>query len=122
MKEGKQADIVSFNIMLRAHLDAGEHTKAKALLQEMAAHGLSANKVTLNELLGDRVKAGDRVGMWRVVDEMRATGFGITNVACSLLLKALTDSTPKSEVRKTLALLDELVEPMDEALCSSAIE
>lgn len=122
MKANKQADVVSFNIMLRTHLDAGEHDKAKELLHEMADHGLSANKVTLNELLGDRVKAGDRVGMWRVVDEMKATGFGITNVACSLLLKALTDGTPRSEVKKTLALLDELVEPMDEALCSSAIE
>jgi pentatricopeptide repeat protein len=122
MKETKQADVVSFNIMLRTFLDAGQHDKAKELLQAMAEHGLSANKVTLNELLGDRVKAQDRVGMWRVVDEMRATGFGITNVACSLLLKALSEATPKSEVRKTLALLDELSEPMDEALCSSAIE
>jgi len=122
MKDGKQADIVSFNIMLRAFLDAGEHDKAKALLQEMANHGLSANKVTLNELLGDRVKAGDRAGMWRVVDEMRNSGFGITNVACSLLLKSLSEGTPRQEVKKTLALLEDLSEPMDEALCSSAIE
>jgi pentatricopeptide repeat protein len=122
MKEGHQADVVSFNIMLRSHLDAGNHEKAKELLHDMASHGLSANKVTLNELLGDRVKAGDGVGMWRVVDEMRATGFGITNVACSLMLKSLYDGAPRSEVKKTLALMDELVEPMDEALCSSAIE
>merc|ERR1712232_834653 len=88
----------------------------------MADHGLTANKVTLNELLGDRVKAGDRAGMWRVVEEMRASGFGITNVACSLLLKALVDGTSRDEVKKTLAILDELSEPMDEALCSSAIE
>jgi pentatricopeptide repeat protein len=122
MKDGKQADVVSFNIMLRAHLDAGQHEKAKELLQNMSEHGISANKVTLNELLGDRVKAADRAGMWRVFDEMRATGFGVTNVACSLALKALTDGTPRTEIKKTLALLEELVEPMDEALCSSAIE
>jgi len=59
MKEGKQADVVSFNIILRSYLDIGEHDKAKELLQEMADFGISANKVTLNELLGDRVKAGD---------------------------------------------------------------
>jgi len=122
MKESKDVDVVSFNIMLRAHLDAGDHDKAKTLLQEMSQFGISANKVTLNELLGDRVKTGDRVGMWRVIDEMRATGFGITNVACSLLLKALNTATPKPEVKKTLALLEELIEPMDESLCSSAIE
>lgn len=122
MKETKQADVVSFNIMLRSYLDDGCHDKAKELLQDMAKHGLTANKVTLNELLGDRVKAGDRAGMWRVVDEMRASGFGITNVACSLLLKALVEGTPRDEIKKTLALLDELAEPMDEALCSSAIE
>lgn len=122
MKEGKQADVVSFNIMLRAHLDQGEHDKAKELLHDMAKHELSPNKVTLNELLGDRVKAGDRVGMWRVIDEMRVSGLGVTNVACSLTLKALAEGTPIAEVKKTLALLEELVEPMDEALCSSAIE
>jgi len=122
MKETKQADIVSFNIMLRSYLDDGAHDKAKELLRDMSSHGLTANKVTLNELLGDRVKAGDRVGMWRVVAEMRSIGFGITNVACSLLLKALVEGTPRDEIKKTLALLDELVEPMDEALCSSAIE
>jgi len=122
MKELKEVDVVSFNIMLRAFLCSGKHDQAKTLLHEMSEFGISANKVTLNELLGDRVRASDRAGMWRVVDEMRATGFGITNVACSLLLKALSDGAPKSEVKKTLALLEELVEPMDEALCSSCIE
>jgi pentatricopeptide repeat protein len=122
MKDTKQADIVSFNIMLRALLDAGKHDDAKKLLNDMGEHGLTANKVTLNELLGDRVKAKDTAGMWRVFDEMRSSGFGVTNVACSLALKALNEGTHRSEVKKTLALLDELVEPMDEALCSSAIE
>jgi pentatricopeptide repeat protein len=122
MKEGKQADVVSFNIMLRSHLHAGDHDKAKELLHDMASHGLSANRVTLNELLSDRVKAGDHAGMWRVLDEMRATGFGITNVACSLMLKSLHDGASKSDVKQTLALMEELAEPMDEALCSSAVE
>jgi len=53
---------------------------------------------------------------------MRELGFGVTNVACSLVLKALKEGASRTEVKKSLALLEELVEPMDEALCSSAIE
>eukprot|EP00929_Paragymnodinium_shiwhaense_P009793 TRINITY_DN11412_c0_g1_i1.p1 TRINITY_DN11412_c0_g1~~TRINITY_DN11412_c0_g1_i1.p1 ORF type:complete len:992 (-),score=336.10 TRINITY_DN11412_c0_g1_i1:447-3422(-) len=122
MKTSKEVNVVSFNIMLRAWLAAGKLASAKALLKDMTDLGIKGNKVTLNELLTDRVKAGDRPGMWRIIEEMRAAGFGVNKVACSICLKSLTDATPKEEVKKTLGLLDELSEPVDDVLCSCAIE
>ena len=37
----------------------------------MIARGLSANKVTYNEMLHAKVMSKDRRGMWRVVEEMQ---------------------------------------------------
>eukprot|EP00913_Durusdinium_trenchii_P034756 g32513.t1 len=61
--------------------------QAQALLRDMREHGLSANKVTIAELLSDRTRAHDAEGVWRIVDWMQSTDFGITNAACSILLK-----------------------------------
>jgi len=122
MKGSSQVDVVSFNIMLRASSARGMRSEVDNLLKEMTELGVAANKITFNELLGDRVRAGDRCGMWRVVDDIKAAGIGIGRIACSILLKALDSSTPPADVKRTLELLKELDEPGDEVLCSSAIE
>jgi pentatricopeptide repeat protein len=122
LKASGEVNVVSFNIMLRAYLVAGRRVEAKALLGTMKTHGVTGNKVTLNELLTDRAKLGDRRGMWRIIEEMRGAGFGINKVACSICLKALGEATPKDEVKAVMALLVELSEPMDDVLCSCAIE
>eukprot|EP00438_Fugacium_kawagutii_P012584 Skav200205 [mRNA] locus=scaffold623:569611:570736:- [translate_table: standard] len=49
-------------------------TDARELVKEMSSRGLSATKVTYNELLNAKVAARDRMGMWRIVDEMLSTG------------------------------------------------
>jgi len=113
---------VTFNIMLRSLLSAGKREEAQALLKEMNEHGLSANKVTIAELLSDRVRADDADGIWRIVDWMKNTDFGITNAACSILLKRITSETVADEVDRSFALIDQLSEPVDEALCSQVIE
>lgn len=122
LKEEKKADVVTFNIMLRSLLSAGKREEAQALLKEMNEHGLSANKVTIAELLSDRVRADDADGIWRIVDWMKNTDFGITNAACSILLKRITSETAADEVDRSFALIDQLSEPVDEALCSQVIE
>eukprot|EP00439_Symbiodinium_sp_Y106_P016001 s2042_g2.t1 len=122
LKEEKKADVVTFNIMLRSLLSAGKREEAQALLKEMNEHGLSANKVTIAELLSDRVRADDADGIWRIVDWMKNTDFGITNAACSILLKRITSETVADEVDRSFALIDQLSEPVDEALCSQVIE
>eukprot|EP00435_Cladocopium_sp_Y103_P041225 s965_g11.t1 len=122
LKAEKKADVVTFNIMLRSLLCAGKRDEAQFLLRDMREHGLSANKVTIAELLSDRTRANDAEGVWRIVDWMQSTEFGITNAACSILLKRITAESPAEEVDRTFALIDQLSEPLDEALCSQAVE
>ncbi|CAJ1439566.1 unnamed protein product [Effrenium voratum] len=121
LKAEKKADVVTFNIMLRSLLCAGKREEAQALLKDMEEHGLSANKVTITELLSDRVRAEDEEGLWRIVDWMQSTEFGVTNAACSILLKRVTADSPASEVDRIFALVDRLEDP-DEALCGAAVE
>eukprot|EP00434_Breviolum_minutum_P020644 symbB.v1.2.018202.t1/scaffold1209.1/size131499/3 len=122
LKAEKKADVVTFNIMLRSLLCAGKRDEAQSLLKDMREHGLSANKVTITELLSDRTRANDTEGVWRIVDWMQSTDFGITNAACSILLKRITAESPGDEVDRTFALIQRLSEPLDEALCSQAVE
>ncbi|CAK8989795.1 unnamed protein product [Durusdinium trenchii] len=69
----------------------------------MREHGLSANKVTIAELLSDRTRAHDAEGVWRIVDWMQSTDFGITNAACSILLKRIgPDSEPSEAVEAAI--------------------
>eukprot|EP00930_Biecheleria_cincta_P037912 TRINITY_DN2605_c0_g2_i1.p1 TRINITY_DN2605_c0_g2~~TRINITY_DN2605_c0_g2_i1.p1 ORF type:complete len:1113 (-),score=243.30 TRINITY_DN2605_c0_g2_i1:322-3537(-) len=122
LKADKQADVVTFNIMLRALLSEGKREEAQVLLQDMSDHGLSANKVTICELLADRVKAEDAVGIWRIVDWMKSTDFGVTNAACSILVKRLQPGIADEEIEKTFELVASHNEPLDEPLCASAVE
>jgi len=122
MKVTNQADVASFNIMLRSYLKAGERDQANALLTDMSERGLTANKVTFNELLLDAVAADDLEKVWCIVDQIKAAGLGISKVTCSILLKSLTGSSPPGQAEKVVALLEELIDPVDEVLYTAAIE
>merc|ERR1719421_1219424 len=122
MKQLDYADVVSYNTILKAHLQAGRSEEAHRLLSEMADRGLPANKVTYNELLNARVVAKDRRGMWRLVEDMKGAGVKPNAVTCSILLKALTEHSHAADVTSTVELLQEIEEPMDEVLFSSVIE
>lgn len=119
MRSSGQADVVSFNIMLRGRLQAGD---ASELLKDMREAGFATNKVTFNELLSDRVRAKDRDGMWRIVDDMQAAGVGMNRIACTILLRAVQDHNDIKGIERTFNLLENLDEPSDEVLRSSAIE
>jgi hypothetical protein len=108
--------------MLKAHLSRGHAQKAQALLREMAAHGLQANKVTYNELLHAKVIAKDCRGIWQVVEEMRHAGVKVNSVTCSILLKSLTTHSSIKDVKHILLLIDEVEEQIDEVLYASAVE
>merc|ERR1719262_251615 len=113
------ADVVSFNIMLKLHLRAGKHDEAQLLLKKMREHGLQANKITYNELINARVEAGDRRGIWELIAEMQAGGVSPNSVTCSILLKALTARSTAGDMKRTMALVDKMEDPMDEVLLSS---
>jgi len=122
MKQLGFLDVVGYNTMLKAHLSRGCTEEARCLLQEMAACGVQANKVTFNELLHAKVIAKDARGVWNLVDEMQKAGVRVNSVTCSILLKSLTAHSLPSDVQRVMALIEEIEESIDEVLFSSAIE
>lgn len=122
MKELEYADVVSYNTLLKAYLHQHRSDEAQRLLQEMSRQGLPANRVTYNELLNAKVIAKDRRGMWKLVDDMTVAGASPNAVTCSILLKALTDHSHTADVSRTMEVLEQMDEPMDEVLFSSVIE
>merc|ERR1719281_180162 len=74
MKNATMTDVVSFNTLIKAHLQSGNFDKARSLMEEMKKEGLQPNRVTYNELINAMVtKYGDgrRKHMWDIVEEMR---------------------------------------------------
>merc|ERR1719163_50034 len=102
--------------MLKSYLHAGKVDEASQLVQEMTDRGLPANKITYNELLNAKVQSKDRRGMWKLIEQMQAVGVAPNSVSCSILLKSLTINSHKSDVSRTMALIDQMEEPMDEVL------
>jgi pentatricopeptide repeat protein len=122
MKSDGSFDVVSFNIVLKMYLREKKHDQAQQLLKEMRGHGLEPNKITYNELINAKVEAGDRNGVWQLLAEMQNQGESPNSVTCSILLKALTERTSKQDVKKTMDLVDQMEDAMDEVLFSSVIE
>lgn len=120
MKRRGCVDVVGFNTMLKAHLASG--AQAEALLQEMVARGLRANKVTFNELINAKVVAGDVNGMWNLLQRMKDAGMKASSVTCSILLKSLTVHSRSCDVQRVMDLIADIEEPIDEVLFSSVIE
>jgi len=78
MKEAGLIDAVGYNTMLMSHLARGRPDEALALLQEMAARGLQADKVTFNELPHAKVVAKDTKGVWSLTGFH--TSFGLRHL------------------------------------------
>merc|ERR1719183_234489 len=90
MKEASMTDVVSFNTLIKAHLQVGNFDKARCLMEEMKKEALRPNRVTFNELINAMVtKGGDerRRLMWDVIDEMKAADVKPNQVTISILLK-----------------------------------
>jgi len=122
MKSQGFLDVVSFNTMIKALLAQGKVDEARSLVKEMATRGLQANKVTYNQLLHARVLAKDRKGMWSIIDEMQEAGVRANHVTCSILLKSLTPHGGPADMRRVIALIEDIEESVDEVLFSSVIE
>jgi len=113
---------VSFNIMLKMYLRAKKHDEAQSLLTQMREHGLQPNKITYNELINAKVEVWDHRGVWELVAEMKKQGESPNSVTCSILLKALTQKASKQDVKRTMDLVEQMEDQMDEVLFSSVIE
>merc|ERR1719215_1713702 len=125
MKSAGMTDIVSFNTLIKAHLQNGSFDKVRVLMEIMTKEGLKPNQVTFNELINAMVsKGGDgrRKQMWGVVDEMKVADVKPNQVTMSILLKCLNSYSSQTEITKTMDLIKAMDEPMDEVLLSSVVE
>merc|ERR1719271_1530183 len=124
-KNAGMADVVSFNTLIKAHLQSENFEKARSLMEEMRKEGLQPNRVTFNELINSVVNKGGasrRNQTWEIVDEMLTAEVKPNQVTCSILLKSLGDCSNQSDILKTMELINTMEEPMDEVLLSSVVE
>jgi len=125
MKKAGMTDVVSFNTLIKSHLQNGNFDKARGLMEEMKKEGLQPNRVTFNELINAMVaKGGDgrRKQMWDIVEEMTVADVKPNQVTISILLKNLNSYSSEADILKTMALIKTMDEPMDEVLLSSVVE
>ena len=113
---------MAYNTLLKAHLSRGQTGDARNLVKEMIARGLSANKVTYNELMHAKVMSKDRRGMCSVVEEMQQAGVKPNSVTCSIILKSLTGYSLLADLKRVIEVIGNIEESIDEVLFSSVIE
>merc|ERR1719235_1141377 len=118
-------DVVSFNTLIKAYLQNGGFDKARRLMETMTGEGHKPNQVTFNELINAMVsKGGDarRKQLWGVVDEMKKAEVKPNQVTISILLKCLNYYSSERDIMKTMDLIKDMDENMDEVLLSSVVE
>ena len=95
------------------------------MIDEMKKEGLQPNKVTFNELINamnDRGNAEGRVEVWGVVAEMQEDDVKPNRVTCSNLLERLDAFSEEQNIARTMNLISNVDEPVDEVLLSSVVE
>jgi pentatricopeptide repeat protein len=125
MKQAGMTDVVSFNTLIKAHLQNGSFDKVRRLMEMMTSEGLKPNQVTFNELLNSMAsKGGDgrRKQMWGIVDEMKLAGVKPNQVTISILLKCLNSYSSQTDIATTMDLIKSMDDTMDEVLLSSVVE
>jgi len=118
------ADVVTYNTMIKKHVQRGDLGRARAAIETMRAAGgtLQPNCVTFNELIDATVRANNPTGAWVLIDEMKACGLEPNSVTCSILLKTIQKTSRPVDVERTVAFVDSFEDTMDEILLSSVCE
>merc|ERR1719498_951992 len=91
----------------------------------MKRDNFQPNRVTFNELINAMVSKGgegSRKLMWDMVEEMTAADVKPNQVTISILLKNLSYYSSEADIMKTMDLMKNMDEPMDEVLLSSVVE
>eukprot|EP00933_Yihiella_yeosuensis_P071182 TRINITY_DN79387_c0_g1_i1.p1 TRINITY_DN79387_c0_g1~~TRINITY_DN79387_c0_g1_i1.p1 ORF type:complete len:954 (+),score=224.23 TRINITY_DN79387_c0_g1_i1:150-3011(+) len=115
------ADVVTYNTLIKGHLQEGDITRAMKVLQEMGSKGLRPNVVTFNELI-DTSAAAKPETTWSLIQKMNEYGLKPNKVTCSILLKSLQPNSKSTDVEHAISLLSQLDGAMDEVLLSSVCE
>merc|ERR1719408_860746 len=75
----------------------------------------------MNAFAGRGGHAGRKL-MWDIIEEMTVADVKPNQVTISILLKSLNSYSSEAEIKKTMALIKTMDEPMDEVLLSSVVE
>merc|ERR1719272_2868568 len=103
------ADVVSFNTLIKAHLQNRNFDQARSLMEELKREGLQPNRGTFNELINSLAGQGgaqQRKQMWEVVEEMRLAEVVPNQVTISILLKSLNSYSSQGDIEKTMNFID----------------
>jgi len=114
------ADIVTYNTMLKAHLQSGSSRRARATVETMRKAGVTPNVVTFNELIDATIR--ERGDVWGIVGEMRQDGLKPNRVTASILMKNVQRSSHAADMEKAFAVVEDMESAMDEVLLSSICE
>lgn len=118
-------DAVSFNTLIKAHLQLGHYARARALIQDITMEGLQPTKVTFNELIKAVTTKGNARGcptIWSIVAEMQEADVELSRVTCSILLTCLNASSGMQNITRTMEPVDASERPVDEMSLSSIVE
>ena len=86
---------------------------------------MQPNRVTVTELMNamiDRGNAEGRVEVWGVVAEMQEDNVKPNRVTCSNLLERLDAYSEEQNIARTMDVICNMDEPVDEVLLSSVVE
>lgn len=120
VKLGK-ADVVTYNTLVKAHVRTGKLKRAQNTMEVMRREGMPPNRVTFNELLDAAM--GDRPeGAWSVVEKMQACGLKPNHITCSILLKSVQPGAKSVNIERTMEVVDDMEDEMDDVLLSSVVE
>jgi len=108
---------VTYNTVIKGHLQRGDVASARRVFKAMRASGLKPSVVTFNELLD-----ASNGACWSLIDEMKFCEIKPNKVTCSILLKCLKSSSSPKDVERTMGVLGETSDDMDEVLLSSVCE
>jgi len=116
-----KADVVTYNTLVKAHVRAGKLQRAHSTMEVMRREGMPPNRITFNELLDAAM--GDRPeGAWSVVEQMQACGLKPNHITCSILLKSVQPGAKSVNIERTMAVVDDMEDEMDDVLLSSVVE
>jgi len=117
------ADVVTYNTIIKVHLQNGDTKRLRATIETMRAGGpgVAPNCTTFNELIDATIRTNSE-GVWALLDEMKSYGIRPNHVTCSILLKSIQRSSRARDVERTLAVVDAMGDSMDEVLLSSVCE
>mmetsp|Transcript_25252 Transcript_25252/g.57307 ORF Transcript_25252/g.57307 Transcript_25252/m.57307 type:complete len:1005 (-) Transcript_25252:139-3153(-) len=119
------ADVVTYNTIIKQHVQCGDLGRARAAIETMAKAGgnRAPNAVTFNELIDATIKCGhDFEGVWTLIEEMKQCGLQPNSITCSILLKTIQRNSRPLDVDRTVSFVESVHDSMDEVLLSSVCE